>query len=683
MTDDQENKIITSRYFNSLEDARVSGKVCPICHNGAGEDGTGITSRDGGRHWHCFKCCTDGDAFDFVGKQYGIDGYTKRRRKAAALVGFILSSEVEGETFLKDRQRRKTKSTLAGAGASAAGASAPATTTGGTPEAEEEQKGKPMTDQEKETNRQLVKEAHTRGVPEQYRRGISEELLDYYGVGFCPEFRHGGTTTQRVIIPTNYAGTCYNARYVPYDQKLPRGTQKYIRPRASTEPIFPSWILSEATDYVFVVEGEFDALSVLECGGQAVALGGVGNVDKFLSIIDQLRPQKLPRMPLLLVLDADGAGEAAQKKLAAGLKARSVPYFEVDITGGHKDPSEFLQADRAGFCEAIQRARNIERDALAAEAVCEYLPQFYAEIEANKDTDIKTGFPALDTALGGGIFPGLYVVGAVSGAGKTTFCLQLADNIAQTGREVLFFSLEMDRRELVAKSLSRLSFIKSGLFRGYAKCSRAILRGEKTKPEYDKYMPAALEEYRKISRSLYVFEGSRTADEIRAEVEKHTRITGTPPVVFVDYLQIISPVLERGTDKQNTDAATLALKQISRACKAPVFAISSFNRENYTQPVNLASFKESGAVEYSSDILIGLQTKGVGEYRDGETGNRTAEDKRKRRLWETMEANAKAAKDGKSIKIEVKILKNRLGSTGAPVELDFFPMFNGFFDNND
>ena len=29
------------------------------------------------------------------------------------------------------------------------------------------------------------------------------------------------------------------------------------------------------------------------------------------------------------------------------------------------------------------------------------------------------------------------------------------------------------------------------------------------------------------------------------------------------------------------------------------------NRENYYQPVSMASFKESGAIEYSSDVLIG------------------------------------------------------------------------------
>ncbi len=57
----------------------------------------------------------------------------------------------------------------------------------------------------------------------------------------------------------------------------------------------------------------------------------------------------------------------------------------------------------------------------------------------------------------------------------------------------------------------------------------------------------------------------------------------------------------------------MELKRISRDFKTPVIGISSFNRDNYNNAVSMQSFKESGAIEYSSDILIGLQNKGAGE----------------------------------------------------------------------
>ena len=66
------------------------------------------------------------------------------------------------------------------------------------------------------------------------------------------------------------------------------------------------------------------------------------------------------------------------------------------------------------------------------------------KIEAgNAPTIISTGFPHLDEKIDGGLRAGLYVIGAISSLGKTSFCIQLADNIAKAGKPVLFVSLEM------------------------------------------------------------------------------------------------------------------------------------------------------------------------------------------------------------------------------------------------
>ena len=51
----------------------------------------------------------------------------------------------------------------------------------------------------------------------------------------------------------------------------------------------------------------------------------------------------------------------------------------------------------------------------------------------------------------------------------------------------------------------------------------------------------------------------------------------------------------------------MELKRLSRDYKLPLIGISSFNRDSYTEAVSMKSFKESGAIEYSSDVLMGLQ----------------------------------------------------------------------------
>lgn len=51
---------------------------------------------------------------------------------------------------------------------------------------------------------------------------------------------------------------------------------------------------------------------------------------------------------------------------------------------------------------------------------------------------------------------------------------------------------------------------------------------------------------------------------------------------------------------------------MSRQYELTVFAISSFNRENYNLEVSMNAFKESGGIDYSADVLLGLQARGAG-----------------------------------------------------------------------
>lgn len=113
----------------------------------------------------------------------------------------------------------------------------------------------------------------------------------------------------------------------------------------------------------------------------------------------------------------------------------------------------------------------------------------------------------------------------------------------------------------------------------------------------------------------------------------------------------------------------MELKRISRDYETSIIGISSFNRDNYNAPVNMASFKESGAIEYSSDVLIGLQYKAMNELKE--------DGKDKAKASEIFSNIAERAKNREAIEIQLKILKNRNGTKGT-IDLDFFPMFNKF-----
>ena len=296
---------------------------------------------------------------------------------------------------------------------------------------------------------------------------------------------------------------------------------------------------------------------------------------------------------------------------------------------------------------------------------------FIKGIKENVNTPpTSTGFPLLDEVLSGGMREGLTVIGAISSLGKTTMVQQIADNVAQSGRDVLFISLEMARTELMSKSISRETLIEvlenDGNIRN-AKTSIGITdasKYEKYNDEEHELIYTATKRYSKYAGHIYIVEafGQIGFQDVRELVKIHHEKTGKAPIVVIDYLQIMKPDDPRATDKTNTDKAVNGLKQISRDFKTTIVAISSLNRESYNRPMSLTAFKESGAIEYSSDVLIGLDFTKM--------------------LDNSNEMDFEEEKDKVPRNITLTILKNRNGRTGKRINYLYDPRFN-YFEEDD
>ncbi|GHT93103.1 hypothetical protein FACS1894122_07820 [Alphaproteobacteria bacterium] len=183
-----------------------------------------------------------------------------------------------------------------------------------------------------------------------------------------------------------------------------------------------------------MVEGEFDALSVLQVGGTAIALGSVSNKNRLL---DYLRTKNI-KPYLLLALDNDDAGRVASRCLLEELTEMGINAEEINISGKYKDPNEALVNSPEEF-HAI-----VNNPYARLHSAKHRLVDFMNGIAESVNTPaISTGFPRLDEFLNGGLYEGLYILGAISSAGKTAFVLQMADEIAKGGGDVLYFSLEM------------------------------------------------------------------------------------------------------------------------------------------------------------------------------------------------------------------------------------------------
>lgn len=431
---------------------------------------------------------------------------------------------------------------------------------------------------------------------------------------------------------------------------------------------------------VFVCEGIIDALSVMECGGAAVALGSAANRGLLLAELKKHGTS----VPLVLLPDNDEAGKTALARLSEELTAAGIAFTDgSEALGEFHDPNDRLVHDRAGFFAAIkmltERARPMSEEIAAQQegafnkvnaAAC--LSDFRAQIAKSAALPLcGTGFSTLDKAINGGLYPGLYVLGAASSVGKTTLLLQIADHGAARGRDVLFFSLEQSRFELMAKSVSRESFLycrEHHLNISLALSSLDISDGGRHGGFDDMkrlVMENAFGRYEKYAGNLFLYEGSggMSPEDIAGEVRRFYafRRPTCPPLVMVDYIQILSAGGGMMSDKQAMDRNITALKQLSRDYDIPLMAVSSFNRMSYSQSVSMEAFKESGAIEYGADILMGLQSRGVGQP--------------------GFDITAARARDPRET--ELVILKNRSGAVpGEAVRFTYYPGFNCYMEDS-
>lgn len=658
MTRDEAREYILAHATEYLKpDGNGKGYICPVCGSGSGRHGTGLQLGKNGRTFTCFAGgCVNGDhggdIIDVIGAEFGLTDYNEKLAKAADL--FRITIDRTGREQAESTHEATTK--RRGSGESTQ---------------EKPVKREPLPEIDTTDYAAFFLQANRNIEKTTYHRGLTLETLNRFKIGYVEQWRHPKAPskvpfTPRLIVPTSRQS--YLARDTR--ENLTEREKQYSKSKVGKVRLFNLKALEQTENPVFIVEGEIDALSIEDVGGHAVATGSTSNIGLLLEHLEKHRPAQ----PLLLALDNDKAGAAALEKLEEGLKRLDIPFYRYSPNGEYKDANEALQGNRAAFTAAVKKGETLpkEREEQAKEeylsnSTARHLQEFIDGIAASVNTPyISTGFSALDEILDGGLYEGLYIIGAISSLGKTTLVLQMADQIAQQGKDVLIFSLEMARNELMAKSISRhtIQRVINGDAKGdtrNAKTNRGITTGAKYADYSDterQLIQSAIQDYSQYAEHIYILEGVGDigAAEIGEAVENHIKYTGRTPVVVVDYLQLIAPADPRATEKMNTDKAVMELKRISRDRKTPVIGISSFNRANYNTPVSMVAFKESGAIEYSSDVLFGLQLRGVGE--------------------EDFDVNE--AKRADPREIELVILKNRNGRTGDKINFNYYAMFNFF-----
>lgn len=287
--------------------------------------------------------------------------------------------------------------------------------------------------------------------------------------------------------------------------------------------------------------------------------------------------------------------------------------------------------------------------------------KFIKDIQGTKYKPVETGMKELDEMLGGGILrQSLVILLAAPSAGKTTFSQQLLETMAENGNDVVFMNLEMSREQLYARSISRIMqkqgnrLSASGVLKGYSW----------TKEQRQNVLNASMYYARNIRKHMvYNPDGMTTdIDSIREVLESAGRKAreedpdAPGPIVCLDYLHLVSSA-QRIDGSEIIKSTVATLKEYAMKYNTFVVLVSASNRaSNASGKQTMESGRDTSAVEYSADYLLGLNYKAFEEYEPGSSDKKV-------KLEELQQQTPR--------KMVLKVMKNRLDGSGRKIYLDF------------
>ncbi|MXR39651.1 replicative DNA helicase [Mycoplasma sp. MF12] len=276
--------------------------------------------------------------------------------------------------------------------------------------------------------------------------------------------------------------------------------------------------------------------------------------------------------------------------------------------------------------------------------------QYLTELRTNKNTikGISTGYDNLDLITSGFQKGDLTVLAARPSVGKTAFALNLAWNVCESGKSVLFFALEMSNSDLVTRLLALISGVESIKFK----------MPKNLKPEDLKAIENAIEKRIKKCKLIINDSGSINIDDIYWQVQKRYRNNQKYDLIIFDYLQLINSTMKNQNYNRQVEVSIISrrLKQLAREVETPILALSQLSRnvERREDKIPLLSdLRESGAIEQDADIVAFL-------HRDN---------------YYHKKSEQHEEKTGPNTKLI--IAKHRNGPIGT-LFFDFFPEFGKF-----
>ena len=412
---------------------------------------------------------------------------------------------------------------------------------------------------------------------------------------------------------------------VPHVSGLIRPDDFYKQAHKVTFQIMQEMALQgESVDLLNLVE-RLRRAGMLEKVGGVAYVTHLGNVEATAAGVDSYcqTVRDYSRRRQLITLARQAMGEAC------------------DIGKSVEDAENSLQA---AFMKGMQLAEH--KGLYDARALVFALQDDIDRRARGEHVGVKTGIRGIDAHIGG-MEPGnLVIIAGRPSHGKSALACTVAVNAARAGKQVLWFTLEMDAVETARRIVSFLSGVDN------KKIKTAALQGM-TSDEWSRYITA----YEKLAKmGLHVSDATNQTPLDIWRTAQGVKMAGGLDLVIVDYIGLMSAGSQKKENRvQEVSYITRMLKNMAQALQVPVLALSQLNRANDKEGrrPRLSDLRDSGSIEQDANIVMLIQR------------------------------DAHLSDDGTIVyenAATLDIAKVRDGATGT-VKLDFFPACSMFLDH--
>nr|WP_315046299.1 replicative DNA helicase [uncultured Campylobacter sp.] len=403
-----------------------------------------------------------------------------------------------------------------------------------------------------------------------------------------------------------------------------------VKCSSHNEPIAPSFVkkwLAERYD-----DGAFT---------EVVATSGVVDAPKYAL---ELREKSIKRSLIKVAHEIPSmVNEAVRSKDTADkISSKIYELIDEECHGGIKKSHEII----ADVVEELKRQKALAGSELVG---------------------LDTGFRFLNDCTKG-LKPGeLIIIAARPGMGKTAFALNLMMKTLQSGKGVVFFSLEMPSVQLMYRILSALSSIPLS----------DIMSAKLSDDDWTRFNDAC---DAVLNMPLFVYDsGYVNIHQVRTQLRKLKSADANIELCVIDYIGLMTSTSNYSERHLQIAEISRGLKLLARELNIPIIALSQLNRSlearSNKRPM-LSDLRESGAIEQDADIILFV-------YRD-----EVYKEQMERERISRLEAEGKDAgepvfrRNDYQEKAEIIVGKNRSGEAGRTIEVGFQGRFTRFVDTS-